>query len=76
MESMTDRKRTRRRGSTMVEMAVCFPPAFLVLLSGLDIGQFMMRQQGFVERIRYGCRYAIVEVYDEAKIRNVVVYGR
>lgn len=63
------------RGNSMVEMALFLPPALFVLMAGLDIGQFMMRQQGFVERVRAGCRYAVVEQYDPTKIRNVVMYG-
>ena len=70
-----DRTVSKRRGSAMVEAGVFLPPLLFVLMAGLDIGQFMMRQQGFVERIRDACRYAVVSPYDETKIRNVVLYG-
>ena len=72
---MQERRLRGNRGSALVEAAVYFPPLFLVLLASLDIGQFMMRQQGFVDRVRDACRYAIVSPYDETKIRNVVLYG-
>ena len=64
-----------RKGSAIVEAALALGLALFILIGIIDFGQVLMRQQAFVERVRAGCRYAITQPYDEAKIRNVVLYG-
>ncbi|MEZ5392205.1 MAG: hypothetical protein R2724_04860 [Bryobacterales bacterium] len=40
-----------------------------------DIGVLLIRQQGFVERLRAASRFAVVEEYDASRIRNIVLYN-
>lgn len=68
-------KRIGKRGNALVEAALIVPITLYSLFSILDVGLLLMRQQGFVERLRAACRFAVVEQYDEARIRNVVLYN-
>ena len=64
-----------RRGNAFVEAALIVPIGLFSLFAILDVGIMLMRQQGFVERVRAACRFAVVEEYDETRIRNVVLYN-
>ena len=67
--------RQTQRGNTIVEASFTLLLCLVLLLGIIDFGQVLMRQQAFVERVRAGCRYAVTRTYNEADIRNVVVYG-
>jgi hypothetical protein len=65
----------RRRGSSLLESCVILL-LFLGLLIGVaDISQVMFFHHFLQQRVRAGARYAVVNVYDAAAIRNVVVYN-
>lgn len=68
-------RRDPRRGATIVESVFVLAFTLFIWMGTFDIGQLMMRQQGLVERVRAGCRYAIVAQFNEAEIRNVVLYN-
>ena len=64
-----------RKGNALVEAALTLPVALFSLFAIFDVGVLLLRQQGFVERLRAASRFAIVEEYDAARIRNVVLYN-
>ena len=64
-----------RRGVTMIESALTLSLLLFVLIGIVDIGTVLFTYQGLVQRAHAGARYAIVNTYDEEKIKNVVVYG-
>ena len=64
-----------QKGNTIVEAAFALLLSLVILIGLIDFGQVLMRQQAFVERVRAGCRYAVIQPYNEEEIRNVVVYG-
>ena len=64
-----------RRGVTMIESALTLSLLLFVLIGIVDIGTVLFTYQGLVQRAHAGARYAIVNTYDEAKIKNVVAYG-
>ena len=67
--------RDGRRGNAMLEAALTLPVLLYSLFGILDVGVLLMRQQGFVERLRAAARFAVVEDYDATRIRNVVLYN-
>lgn len=71
----TNRNASAQRGNAFIEAALTVPIALYSLFAILDIGLMLMRQQGFVERLRAASRYAVVAEYDAARIRNVVLYN-
>ena len=64
-----------QRGNAFVEAALIIPIGLYSFFAILDIGVMLMRQQGFVERLRAASRFAVVEEYDATRIRNVVLYN-
>jgi hypothetical protein len=75
MTQKNTRKQAPRRGNALVEAAFTLPVALFMLFAIMDVGVLLMRQQGFVERLRAASRFAVVEEYDAARIRNVVLYN-
>src|SRR5688572_14163522 len=65
----------RRRGSFLVEASLILIVFLMVLIGILDIGQFMFFQAMLTDRVRAGARYAAVNTYDSATLKNVVVYN-
>jgi Flp pilus assembly protein TadG len=65
----------RRRGSTIVEASLILIVFLMVLVEVLDIGQVMFFQAMLLDRARAGARYAAVNSYDAATIKNVMVYN-
>ena len=74
-ESSETRRRTQR-GSTFVEGALLLMVLLLMTTAILDFGQLMLFLQAFNERARAGARYAAVNSYDAATIKNIVVYNK
>ena len=62
-------------GSGVVEAALVLTVALITFIGLIDIGSVLFRMQGLVERARAGARWGVVNTYDVASIRNVVVYG-
>ena len=67
--------RHARPGSTMVEASLVLTVSLVTFIGIIDLGSVLFRMQGLTERARAGVRYGVVNTYDAAKIRNVVVYG-
>ena len=52
-----------RKGNTIVEAALALLLSLVVLIGLIDFGQVLIRQQAFVERVRAGCRQAVIQPY-------------
>jgi hypothetical protein len=59
----------------MVESALTLVLFVFTLIGIVDVGQVFMLHQALVERVRAGARYAVVNQYDDAAIKNVVLYN-
>jgi len=77
------RRRDSRRGSSILELALCIP--LLVLLSGgvFTYGYSFLVYHGLQQAVRGGARYGSVADFDGpggtdylAAVRNVTVYGK
>jgi len=68
-------RRTSRRGGVFVEAALVLVIATFSLIGVVDAGQVLVMHQGIAERVRMGARWGVVNTYDPAKIRNVVLYN-
>ena len=64
-----------RRGSYFVEAALVMTVGLFTLIGIVDVGQVLVLHQGLVERARAGCRWAVVNQFDEDKVKNVVLYN-
>ena len=72
---MPNPRSQNRRGVTMIESALTLSLLLFVIIGIVDIGTVLFTYQGLVQRAHADARYAIVNTYDEAKIKNVVAYG-
>lgn len=68
-------KRNRRRGQAIVEASLVLTLALVLIVIILEIGMALATYQAMTENCRRAVRYAVVNPYEEAKIRNVAVYG-
>jgi Flp pilus assembly protein TadG len=64
-----------QRGSSFVEGALVLTVVIFTLIGIVDVGHVLITHQALVERVRAGARYAVVNAYDQAAIRNVVLYN-
>lgn len=65
-----------RRGATLVEAALVALVFLATLIGIFDLGQIFFIHQTFVERVRNGARYAVVNSYDETAFKNMVLYNQ
>jgi hypothetical protein len=73
---MTKHKNARRRGEAAIESALTTLTLAMVLIGIFDLGQVLFVHQTFVSRARSAVRYGVVGVWDEAAVRNMVLYGQ
>lgn len=67
--------RRRRRGAAMME-ATLLLPLFLIFWFGIvDWGLAFFVHETVVQRINAAARWAVVNDYDAAKIKNVLLHG-
>ena len=64
-----------RRGNTLVETALVLTVSLVTMIGLIDLGTVIFRLQGLVERARAGARWGVVNTFNAAAIRNIVVYG-
>ena len=64
-----------RRGSTIVETALVLSLVLFTVFFIIELGIVLFVHQGLTERARSAVRYAVVNAYDAAKIKNLTVYG-
>ena len=66
--------RRRQKGSALVEGALVLMVFLMVLFGLMDMGQFLFQRASVVERVRNAVREGVI-TYDQAAIRNLVLYG-
>ena len=65
----------RRSGQSLIETTLILV-AFLGLLFGVvDVGQKLVLRETLTDRVRSAVRWGVLNPYDEAAIRNLVLYG-
>lgn len=62
------RRQEARKGTAMVEMAVCFPIFMLMLLGIIEFGRGLMVSQLLTNAAREGCRESIRDDVSEATV--------
>jgi hypothetical protein len=67
-------QRRSRLGNTLVESALVLFVFLNILIGVFDFAQMLFVHQFLVERAREATRYGVVNAYDEAGIRNMVLY--
>ena len=73
--------KSRRQGSALVEAAFVLVLGLTLLLGIVDFGRAFLLHQTFVQRVRAGSRYAIVNDWDADataaanRVRNIIVYN-
>jgi Flp pilus assembly protein TadG len=66
------RRDSKRRGSAMVEVAVCFPVFLLILLGIIEFGRAMSVNQLLNSAARIGCRAAILDGSSNTSVTSLV----
>lgn len=66
------RQASRRNGSAMVEVAVCFPVFLVILLGIIEFGRAMSVNQLLNSAARIGCRAAILDGSTNASVTSLV----
>ena len=72
---MSFRNSSRRRGSALLEGALCLSLMAAFLIGIMDIAKVLFLHQGLVERARAGANWAATRPFDAVAIKNVVVYN-
>jgi hypothetical protein len=78
MTNNTNTKRLQRdgrRGNAIVEASLVLTLALLLIVIILEMGMALATYQAMTETCRRAARYAVVNPYEEGKIKNVAVYG-
>jgi hypothetical protein len=68
-------RRNHRRGNAIVEASLVLTLALVLIVIILEMGMALATYQAMTENCRRAARYAVVNPYEEAKIKNVAVYG-
>ena len=75
-KTRTPGRRRSRQGDIFVEAALILGVVLFTLIGILDLGQVLVFHQGLAERVRTGARWAVVNPYAPAQIKNMVVYNK
>lgn len=70
--SATSPKVKSRRGSALVEVAVCFPVFLLILIGIIEFGRAMSVNQLLNSAARIGCRAAILDGSTNTAVTNTI----
>ncbi len=68
----SSRQNPHRRGSAMVEVAVCFPVFLLIILGVIEFGRAMSVNQLLNSAARIGCRSAILDGSSNSAVSSTV----
>ncbi len=68
-------RRSRTSGTSGVEAALVLLLMIVVFIGVVDLGQVLVFHQAIVERARAGAHWGVLNPYDSARIKNVVVYS-
>jgi hypothetical protein len=64
----------REKGAVVLETALVLILFLVTVLSIVDVGQVIFFRQAVIHSVERGLRFAVVRPYDQAAIRNMVVY--
>jgi len=64
------------RGQSLVESALVALVFLVTLIGVFDLGQIFFIHQTFVERVRNAARYGVVNTFNEAAFKNMVLYNQ
>ena len=70
-----ENRRTRQRGSAMLETALVFTLLLTMILFIVDMGRVLLTQQFISERARVGARNAALNNWTATDVANFVVYN-
>lgn len=69
------KSKKRERGSTLVEFAIGATVFLTAMFGVLEFGRALWVHNALADAARRGSRYAVINLQDETKVQNVVVYG-
>lgn len=72
---MANSRRRAQRGNVILESALVLVVILFIVVGTMDMGRMMFTHETLADRVRAGAKWASVNSFDAAKIRNVVVYG-
>ena len=72
--TISSKRRSSRRGSTLVELTLVLMMIIWILVGTLDIAQVVYFQHSLAFRAKRAVRWASTVPYDETQIRNMVIY--
>ena len=67
--------RRDERGATLLEFAIGALVFFTALFGVLECGRLLWTHNALTDAVRRGVRYAVICPQNEARVRNVVVFG-
>ena len=65
----------RRAGQSLIETTLIIVAFFGLLFGVVDVGQKLVLRETLTDRVRAALRWGALNPYDEAAIRNMVLYG-
>jgi TadE-like protein len=69
------RANTNQRGAALVEFAIGATVMLTAVFAVLEFGRALWTHNALADAARRGARYAVIYGADDAKIKNVVIYG-
>jgi Flp pilus assembly protein TadG len=67
-------RRSRQRGSTLVELSLVLLVMIWILVGTVDIGQVLYFHHNLTLRARTAAQWAATRTYNETQVRNKVIY--
>jgi Flp pilus assembly protein TadG len=64
-----------RAGQSLIETTLIIVAFFGLLFGVVDVGQKLVLRETLTDRVRAALRWGALNPYDEAAIRNMVLYG-
>lgn len=69
-------RRTKQKGSAMVEGALTLVVFISLFIGAIDLAQILMVHQAMVERVRFAARSTAVNCCNSDSVKNLILYGR
>ena len=69
------RFKSNEQGATLVEYSIALLVFLTVMFAVIEFGRALWVHNALADAARRGARYAVVNSADEAKVKNMVVYG-
>ena len=75
MKHLGLKNRSRRRGSTLVELSLVLMIMVWILVGTVDIAQVIYFHHNLVYRARKAAHFGATTSWNETEVKNVVIYG-